>query len=81
MDIKVVVNNTARKSSVSLNSVPKSRVQIGGSSGASGTAISTLRGLNDVIATSLDNNDSLIYDAASDRFIVKEIPIIKGGTF
>lgn len=40
-----------------------------------------LRELNDVNATSLNNNDTVVYDSASDKFIVKELPVLNGGTF
>ena len=40
-----------------------------------------LRELRDVNATSLNNNDTVVYDAASDKFIVKELPVLNGGTF
>lgn len=45
------------------------------------TTINSLRGLNDVDATSLLNNDTVVYDATSDKFVVKALPIIDGGTF
>jgi hypothetical protein len=40
-----------------------------------------LRGLTDVNATTLINNEAVIYDAGSDKFVVKVIPVIDGGTF
>lgn len=40
-----------------------------------------LRNLVDVDATSLDNNEVIVYDVVSDEFVVKELPIVNGGTF
>jgi hypothetical protein len=40
-----------------------------------------LRSLNDVNSSSLLNNDTLVYDAASDKFVTKKLPSIDGGTF
>lgn len=50
----------------------------------SGTQIESstqLRDLTDVNATSLDNNDTLVYDSSTDKFIVKVLPDINGGDF
>lgn len=44
-------------------------------------SINSLRGLNDVDATSLINNDTVVYDIATDKFVVKTLPNIDGGTF
>jgi hypothetical protein len=41
----------------------------------------TLIELKDVDATSVDNNETIVYDEVSGKFVVKEIPIINGGTF
>lgn len=37
--------------------------------------------LYDVDASDADNNETLVYDEASGNFVVKELPIINGGTF
>lgn len=37
--------------------------------------------LSDVDASSVDNNETVVYDEVSGKFVVKEIPIINGGTF
>ena len=37
--------------------------------------------LTDVDATSIDNNETLVYDQGSGKFVVKELPIVNGGTF
>lgn len=44
-------------------------------------AATQLVNLTDVDASDLDNNETLVYDDVSGKFVVKEIPIINGGTF
>ena len=39
------------------------------------------RKLKDVDATNLNNNETVVYDEASDKFVIKELPIVNGGTF
>jgi hypothetical protein len=43
--------------------------------------VNSLRGLDDVNATSLDQNDTIVYDSQTDSFIVQRLPVINGGTF
>lgn len=45
------------------------------------TPTSTLVGLTDVDATSLDNNEVLVYDSNSGKFIIKVMPVVDGGSF
>jgi hypothetical protein len=40
-----------------------------------------LAGLLDVDATNPDNNETLVYDAGSGKYVVKELPVVNGGTF
>lgn len=44
-------------------------------------AATQLVNLTDVDASDIDNNETLVYDDVSGKFVVKEIPIINGGTF
>ena len=41
----------------------------------------TLGGLSDVDASDPDNNETLVYDAASGKYVLKELPAINGGNF
>lgn len=52
-----------------------------GSGSSSAEASTQLRDLTDVNATSLDNNDTVVYDANTDKFVVKVLPDIDGGNF
>lgn len=44
-------------------------------------AFNTLTSLIDVDASDPDNNETLVYDEASGKYIVKTLPSISGGTF
>jgi hypothetical protein len=45
------------------------------------SSISTLGSLSDVNATDPNENETLVYDEASGKYIVKTLPNISGGTF
>ena len=65
---RVSINNQQRSiiRSVSLSTDPFSR---------------NLSDLLDVDATNPDNNETLVYDAESGKYILKPLPNIDGGTF
>lgn len=81
MGVKVTVNsvpknrisiNTQQKKMVrTVNIIPPTAFDITGE----------LRTLTDVDASDLDNNEVLVYDETTDKFVVKEIPVVNGGTF
>ncbi len=37
--------------------------------------------LTDVDASNLANNNTLVYDSTSEKFVSKELPVLNGGTF
>jgi len=41
----------------------------------------SLESLSDVDATNPNENETLVYDEASGKYVVKELPSINGGTF
>jgi hypothetical protein len=45
------------------------------------TTLSSLSALNDVVATDPNENETLVYDEASGKYIVKILPNISGGIF
>jgi hypothetical protein len=69
MAVRVSINNPQRAVIRSVGIAPST------------TTVSSLRELNDVNATSLANNNTIVYDSASDKFVVKELPVLNGGTF
>jgi hypothetical protein len=74
---------------VTLNSVPKNRISVNATRRetvrsvgiAPQTSPNTLEGLSDVDAILKANNNTIVYDAVSEKFVVKTLPIIDGGTF
>lgn len=65
---------------ISVTTTPKNRVLIN-TGGSSGIGVDTLRKLKDVDATSLNNNEILVYDESTGKFIIEELPVINGGEF
>lgn len=77
---------------VTVNSVPKNRISINSQQKKTVRTVNVippnifeqnneLRTLTDVDATDLDNNEVLVYDEATDKFVIKELPVLNGGTF
>lgn len=77
---------------VTVNSVPKNRISINNQQKKTVRTVNVippnifeqtneLRTLTDVNATDLDNNEVLVYDEATDKFVIKELPVLNGGTF
>ncbi len=66
---------------------PKNRIVINNSQKAqiksvtSPVTLNRLTQMIDVDASSVDNNETVVYDEVSGKFVVKELPIINGGTF
>lgn len=79
MTIKVTVVSAA-KNRISIKNSQRAEIRTVGIA-PSFSSVNTLRGLNDVTVTTLNNNNTIVYDSASDKFIVKELPVLNGGTF
>jgi hypothetical protein len=79
MAVKATVISTP-KNRVSINNPQRAEIRTVGIT-PSTTLVNSLRGLSDVNATSLANNNTVVYDSASDKFVVKELPVLNGGTF
>jgi hypothetical protein len=75
---RITVTNKSQR--LTVTSAPKSRILINNRTGGVGS-VDTLRQLKDVDATSLDNNETIVYDGVSGKFVIKELPIINGGEF
>lgn len=78
MGLKVIVNSTP-KNRVSINNQQRETIRTVGI--APTVVVSNLEDLLDVDATNPDNNETLVYDAASEKYVVKELPVLNGGTF
>lgn len=76
---------TQPKNRVSINSSQRTQIKtvnvVGATTTGAGAVVDRLVELKDVDASSVDNNETVVYDEVSGKFVVKEIPIINGGTF
>lgn len=74
---------TQPKNRIAINTNQRTQVKSVNVIGASATASAASRftDLTDVDASSVDNNETVVYDEVSGKFVVKELPIINGGTF
>ena len=79
MSTRVRIKSTPTK--IVVNTPPKNRIEINNHGGVMGAGIDTLTELRDVDASSVDNNETVVYDEVSGKFVIKTIPIINGGTF
>lgn len=72
-----------------ISSVPKNRISINKQDRETVRTIAIsaeqiknqLRNLDDVNATNLTDGNTVVYDQASDKFVVEELPKLNGGTF
>ena len=79
MSIKVT---TQPKNRISINTPQKAGIlSVGVGAGAAGVSTQYLVQLKDVDATSIANNNTVVYDEASGKFKIEELPIVNGGTF
>lgn len=81
MSVKVTIVSPA-KSRISINKQDKSTIRTVGIV-PSKIGPENLVDLKDVDASDVDNNETLVYDEVSGKFVVKDLPIsfINGGTF
>lgn len=77
MAVKVTVLSTP-KNRISINKQDRKQVR---SVGIVPENASTLSGLKDVDASDPDNNETLVYDEATGKYVIKTLPIVNGGTF
>ena len=69
-----------------INSIPKNRVSVNKQTSDTIRAVNVglitkLSQLTDVTATDLTSNNTIVYDSATDKFVVSVLPKISGGTF
>lgn len=78
MGTKVTVNSIAQNRIAINNQQPKTIRTVGI---APTTLVNNLSGLQDVDASDPDNNETVVYDSASGKYVVKTLPTVDGGTF
>jgi hypothetical protein len=65
-----------------VTSTPKNRILINTFNGTGGGGgVQNFTQLKDVDASDADDKETVVYDAASGKFVVEELPIINGGEF
>ena len=69
-------------SKITVTTTPKNRILINTFNGVGGGGgVQELVQLKDVDATHISNNETVVYDEASGKFVIEELPIINGGEF
>jgi hypothetical protein len=76
MAVKVTVNSSSQNR-VSINNQQRTTIRSVGLANPE----SKLENLTDVDASDPDNNEILVYDETSNKYVIKTLPNINGGTF
>lgn len=71
------------RSKINVTTTTKNRVMISNKGGALGgtSGVDAFRELVDVEAGGASMNETVVYDENTGKFVVKELPIVNGGTF
>lgn len=77
MGNKVSVNSSSPYR-VSINSQQRTTVKTVGVAPATNI---NLNDIKDVDSSDADNNETLVYDETLNKFVVKTLPVVDGGTF
>ena len=77
MGTKVIVRPTSPNRISINNQQPKTIRTVGVASAVA----NKLENLTDVDASDSDNNETLVYDAVSGKYVIKTLPVVDGGTF
>lgn len=72
---------TTPKNRIAINNQQPGRIKTTLAIGGLAGGVDTLVELRDVDASDVDNNETLVYDAASGKFKIEELPVLNGGTF
>jgi hypothetical protein len=78
MGVKVFVNST-NTSRVSINAQKRSTVRTIALSSTSQNA--SFAALNDVDASDPDNNETVVYNSTTQKYEVKTLPVVDGGSY
>ena len=76
MAVKVTVNSVS-PNRVSINNQQRTTIRSVGLANQD----TKLENLSDVDASDPDNNEILVYDETSNKYVIKTLPNINGGTF
>jgi hypothetical protein len=78
MAVKVTVNSVS-PNRISINNQQRTTIRTVGVVGPE--LVNQLSDLTDVDATDPDNNETLVYDETLQKYVIKILPNINGGTF
>jgi hypothetical protein len=77
MGTKVLINSTT-PNRVSINNQQRSTVR---TVAVASSQVNRLSQLTDVDVSDADNNEVLVYDETLNKYVIKTIPAVDGGTF
>lgn len=74
---------TQPKNRISINTPQRTQIKSVNIVGATttGAAVTNLSQLNDVDASNPDNNETLVYDSFSQKYVIKTLPVVDGGSY
>ena len=80
MAVKVTVNSVS-PNRVSINNQQRTTIRSVGLAAPDVIIIDKLENLTDVDASDPDNNEILVYDETLNKYVIKTLPNLDGGTF
>ena len=80
MAVKVTVNSVS-PNRVSINNQQRTTIRTVGLAAPDVIIIDKLENLTDVDASDPDNNEILVYDETLNKYVIKTLPNLDGGTF
>lgn len=80
MPITAIVN-TNQSTSVELRTNKTTVTMLPISTTAEASSLANLSQIQDVDASNPDNNEVLVYDQTQNKYVIKTLPVVQGGTF
>lgn len=77
MGTRVVINSSSPNRVSINNQLPKNIRTVA----VAASTVDRLSKLQDVDASDPDNNETLVYDSSSGKYVIKTLPAVDGGTF
>lgn len=80
MPITAIVN-TNQSTSVELRTNKTTVTMLPIATTAEASSLANLSQIQDVDASNPDNNEVLVYDQTQNKYVIKTLPVVQGGTF
>ena len=80
MPITAIVN-TNQSTSVELRTNKTTVTMLPIATIAEASSLANLSQIQDVDASNPDNNEVLVYDQTQNKYVIKTLPVVQGGTF